>query len=169
LYFADDISAAGRARTTRVETAVPANKGKIEIPMLRTIPVSALLFAALLFPACAEDDPPTAPTDPPTEIAEQFAGTLSRNGGITHEFSVQRAGDVSARIDALTPSEAVVGISLGPLSVQACSAAVARDDATSNTTLAGTASTTGRFCLRVYDASGSLAAPVDYSITVRHF
>lgn len=155
-----------------VETAVPANKGKIEIPMLRAIPVSALLFAVLLSSlsiGCAEDETPTTPTDPPTEITEQLSGTLTPNGGITHEFTIERAGDVAARVDSLTPSDAVIGISLGPLSVQACSAAVARDNATSGTSLVGTASTSGRFCLRIYDAGGTLTGPVEYEISVRHF
>ena len=137
--------------------------------MFRPIPVSALLFAALLSAGCAEDELPTTPTDPPTEITEQFAGTLTANGGHTHTFAVQRAGDVTARIDSLVPSDAVVGISLGPVSVQACSAVITRDDATNNTSIAGTASSAGNFCLRVYDAAGSLTGPVDYSITVRHF
>lgn len=137
--------------------------------MLRAIPVPALLLAALLAAGCADDDPPTAPTDPPTEITETFAGTLTRNGAHTHTFTVQRAGDVQARVDSLTPSEATIGISLGPVSVQACSAAIARDNATNNTTLVGTASVSGNFCLRVYDATGALEGPVDYSITVRHF
>jgi len=140
--------------------------------MFRPIPVSALLFAAFLSAltiGCAEDETPTTPTDPPTEVTEQFSGTLTPNGGHTHEFTIQRAGDVVARIDSLTPAEAVIGLSLGPLSVQACSAAVARDDATSNTSLAGTASTSGSFCLRVYDAGGTVTGPVEYSITVRHF
>lgn len=140
--------------------------------MLRAIPVSALLFVVLLSAlslGCAEDETPTTPTDPPTEVTEQFLGTLTPNGGQTYEFTVQRAGDVAARIDALTPSEAVVGLSLGPLSVQACSAAVSRDDATSGTSLVGTASTAGRFCVRIYDAGGTLTGPVEFEVTVRHF
>lgn len=137
--------------------------------MFRPIPVAALLFAAVLATGCAEDETPTTPTDPPTEIAESFAETLTPNGGRTHIFTVQRAGDVVARIDALTPSDAVIGISLGPVSTQACSAAIARDNATANVSLSGTAATAGSFCLRVYDAGGSLTGPVEYSISVRHF
>ncbi|MNC89162.1 hypothetical protein D3C83_50640 [compost metagenome] len=74
-----------------------------------------------------------------------------------------------ARIDSLTPGDATVGISLGPVSTQACSAAIARDNATANVSLSGTASTAGNFCLRVYDATGAIGGAVDYSITVRHF
>src|SRR5687768_5544977 len=109
--------------------------------MYRSIPVSALMLAAVLVAGCAEDDTPTAPTDPPVEITELFpaddpntpevdSGTLTRNGAATFTFIVQRAGDVTARIDSLEPADAVVGLSLGPASSQACTAAIARDNAT---------------------------------------
>ena len=142
--------------------------------MYRSIPVSALILAAVLVAGCAEDDTPTAPTDPPVEITETFPagddpGTLARNGAATFTFIVQRAGDVTARIDSLEPAEAVVGLSLGPASSQACTAAIARDNATLSTQITGTASTTGAFCVRIYDASGTLSGPVTYRLSVRHF
>jgi hypothetical protein len=159
----------GRRQMGHVERAVPINKGKIEIPMYRSITVSVLMLAAALVSAgCAEDDLPTTPTDPPTEITESIAGTLTPNGGRTHTFTVQRAGEVIARIDSLAP-EATIGISLGPMSVQACSARVSQDNAVAATTLAGQASSAGTFCVRVYDSQGSLSGPVDYAITLRHF
>ena len=137
--------------------------------MYRSITVSALMLAAALVTAgCAEDDLPTTPTDPPTEITESIAGTLTPNGGRTHTFAVQRAGDVTARVDSLTPA-ATIGISLGPMSVQACSARVSQDNASATTTLAGQASSAGTFCLRVYDSQGTLTGPVAYAITLRHF
>jgi hypothetical protein len=145
--------------------------------MYRLIPVSALLvmLAAVLIAGCAEDDTPTAPTDPPVAITDQFPApdqpplTLTPHGGVTHPFVVQRAGDVTVRIDVLEPAEAVIGISLGPLSAQACSAIIARDNATVGQSILGTATTTGSFCVRVYDAGGTLTAPVAYRISVQHF
>ena len=136
--------------------------------MYRPITVSALMLAAALVVGCAEDDLPTTPTDPPTAITQSITGTLTPNGGVTHTFTVERAGDVSARIDSLSP-EATIGISLGPMSVQACSLSVAQDSAVATTTIAGTASSAGSFCLRVFDSAGRLTSPVDYAITLRHF
>jgi hypothetical protein len=143
--------------------------------MYRSMTASALLLAAVLFAGCAEDDAPTAPTDPPVAITEQFPApdqsplTLTPHGGVTHPFVVQRAGDVTVRIDALEPAEAVIGISLGPLSAQACSAVIARDNAMLGHSIVGTATATGSFCVRVYDAGGTLTGPVTYRITVQHF
>jgi hypothetical protein len=136
--------------------------------MSRLTRVFALILVAAL-PAACGDDPPTGPTpDPPTEIIEPFSGTLTPNGGITHTFVVQRAGAATVRVVALTPADAVIGLSMGPLSGQACSQTIARDDANSSTVLTGNASA-GNFCVRVYDAAGSLTGPVNYELTVTHF
>ena len=140
--------------------------------MFRTTSFLALVLAgSLLAAGCGDDDPAPGPTDPgPTQITESFSGTLNVNGGVTHSFVVQRAGAATATISSLTPSDAVVGLSLGPLSAQACSATagVSRDNATSGTSITGAASA-GNFCVRIFDAAGSLPGPVAYELTVTHF
>ena len=138
--------------------------------MSRLTSVLALILSAgILVGGCGDDDDtPNAPSDPPTEITETFSGMLTRNGAVTHPFTVQRAGAVTARITALEPSDAVVGLSIGPLSGQGCSQSVANDNATSGTAVIGNASV-GSFCVRVFDAAGTLPAPVDYTVTVTHF
>ena len=131
--------------------------------------LALVLSTALMGAACGDDDPPTAPTaDAPAEITETFSGTLTRNGGDTYQFNVERAGNVSAQITGLTPTDAVVGLSLGPVSVQGCSAGIANDAATNGTRIIGNASA-GPFCVRVFDSRGDLPAPVDYTLTVVHF
>ena len=137
--------------------------------MLRTNLLLALVATAGLLAGACDSDDPTGPTEPPpSEIVETFSNTLTPNGGVTHSFIVERQGQVSAQVTALNPSGAIIGISLGPLSAQACSATVSRDNATDGTAIAGTASV-GNFCVRVFDAGGTLSAPVDYTLTVRHF
>jgi hypothetical protein len=135
--------------------------------MARLTSVLALLLASGIVTACGSDDPVGPSEPPPTEITEVFPGTLTVNGGATHGFTEQRAGTVTARVTGLEPSDAVIGLSLGPLSGQACSQSVANDAATSQTALTGTASA-GSFCVRVFD-SGSLSGPVEYELTVTHF
>lgn len=131
----------------------------------------ALILAAAATIACG-DDTPTGPTpEPPTEITDTFSGTLTPSGGVTHPFVVQRAGSVTARITSLDPTDAVIGLSIGPLSGQGCSQAIARDDANASdrSAITGSANTAGNFCVRVYDAAGTLRAPVTYAISVTHF
>jgi hypothetical protein len=158
---------AGHLARRSVESDEPP-QGKIEILMYRPIPLLALILASGLAAGCGDDNP-TAPTpEAPTPISENFEGSVSPNGGVTHTFVVQRVGEVSASL-TLAPAEAVVGLSLGPMSAQACSAAIARDNATNATSILGTASTPGNFCVRVYDAGGTLTGTVNYTITLQHF
>ena len=138
--------------------------------MYRPTSVVALILAVgLVSAACGDNDTPTGPTpDAPAEITQTFSGTLTRNGAATHTFLVQRAGTVTARVTAI-PSDAVFGLSIGPLSAQACSQTVANDAATNGTTIIGTASSAGNFCVRIFDAAGQLEAPVAYTLSVTHF
>jgi hypothetical protein len=130
--------------------------------------LALILCAAALAAACGDDDTPTAPTDPPVAVTETFSGTLTLNGGVTHRFDVQRAGEASAQLTALVPSEAIVGLSVGPLSGQGCTAQVANDAATSGSRIIGNASV-GVFCVRVFDSAARVTAPVEYTVTVTHF
>jgi hypothetical protein len=135
--------------------------------MYRFTCVFALVLAVSVS-ACGDDPAPIDPGPTPVEVTEPFAGTLTVNGGHTHPFTVQQSGTVTVRVSALTPSDAVIGLSIGPLSAQgACTQSVANDAASSNTVLLGNASS-GSFCARVFD-SGRLTGPVDYEITVSHF
>jgi hypothetical protein len=141
------------------------------VSMLRSRTIGVLLLLAPLAAGCGDNDDPTTPTAPtPVAVTETFSNTLTRNGGITHEFVVQQAGAVTARITALSPDETVtIGLHLGTWNGAVCSAFLPNDKATLNTTVTGNATNTGFYCARVYDAAGSLPAPTDYTIEVTHF
>jgi hypothetical protein len=147
-----------------------------EIRHLNRLPVFVLLaaFAA----SCGDNDFDNAPSDPgtspPPTISETFPpepGTLTPNGGVTHPFVVQRVGEVTATLTTLTPEGTVVGLGLGTWNGSVCSFAqgIARDAATQGQTLVGNATATANYCVRVYDAAGSLTGPVQYQVTVTHF
>jgi YD repeat-containing protein len=138
--------------------------------MLRSRTFRALLLLAPLAAGCG-DDTPTAPTAPePVAVTESFTGTLTPNGGRTHEFVVQQAGTTSVRLTALTPDDTIsIGLSLGTWNGAVCQAILSNDKAALNATVTGTAQQTGLFCARVYDAAGSLTAATDYTISVTHF
>jgi hypothetical protein len=140
------------------------------VSMLRFRTFGALLLLAPLAVACGDDstNTPTAPT--PVAVTETFSGTLTRNGGVTHEFVVQQAGTVTAKLTALAPDDTVtIGLNIGTWNGAVCAALLPNDKATLNTTVTGTAQNTGLFCTRVYDAAGSLTASTDYTIEVTHF
>lgn len=139
--------------------------------MLRSRTLGALLLLAPLAAGCGDNDDPTIPTAPtPVAVTETFSDTLTRNGGVTHEFVVQQAGAVTVRLAALSPDDTVtVGLSLGTWNGAVCSALLPNDKAVLNTTVTGNAQNTGIFCARVYDAAGSLPTPTDYTIEVTHF
>lgn len=130
---------------------------------------AALLLLTLTLVACGDDEaPPTAPT-PPTQITETVEGRVTPFGGQTYVFTVTRAGQITARITALSPdADAIVGLSLGTWTPNACQILLANDNAQLNTTLVGSATTIGNFCLRVHDV-GTLTAPLDFTIELSYF
>jgi len=90
------------------------------------------------------------------------------NGAVTQPFVVLTAGSVVARIAALEPTDAVVGLSIGSWNGVACQIVLANDNAANGASVTGTATVTGNYCVRVYDV-GKLTQAAGYQITVTHF
>jgi hypothetical protein len=146
--------------------------------MSRLLSNTALfIVCAVLLVACGSTTTaPTAPT--PVSLTETFAGTINRNGAQTFPFVVQTAGTVTATLTALEAGDATtIGLSLGTWNGQVCQIILANDaahallpDGTVATTVIGTASAVGTFCVRVYDV-GQLtdATPATFSLDVTHF
>jgi len=130
-----------------------------------------LLLAPLLASACGGDDPLNTPDAvPPVAVTETFNETLNPNGGRTHPFAVQTIGIITATITALAPDDTVtVGLSLGTWNGAVCQVIIPNDKAMLNTTVTGTAQQIGHFCVRLYDALGTLTANTDYTVEVTHF
>lgn len=134
----------------------------------------ALLFAAATLAATGCDDNSnliTTPTPTPNPTTETFSGRLTRNGGITHTFVTSSFGTVQVILVALSwDSEATpaIGMSLGTWNGTSCSAVISQDRALLNAAIIGTANSAGTYCIRAFDADGSLDRPVDYSIQVNH-
>ena len=131
--------------------------------------VPALLVAALAASACSDNSAPSGPTGPPpTAVTETFDGTLTVNGAATQPFVVGTAGTVVVRIAALEPADAVIGVSIGTWNGVTCQIVIANDNATNGASATGNATSTGNYCVRVYDV-GKLTRSVGYQITVTHF
>ena len=114
------------------------------------------------------DELPTTPD--PVISTDTFNGTLTVNGGQTHNVFTGATGQVVATLTSLGENPpAKVGFGMGTLgSTGACNLVLTKDDAVVNTVLAGTVSTlSGSLCVRIYD-TGAMTAPVDYTFTVSH-
>jgi hypothetical protein len=142
----------------------------MNIPMFRPTTVYALILTIGLSASACDSDDPVIPVEPePVPITETFSGTLTLNGATRHTFITQRAGNVSASLGELTPvSTAIVSLSLGTWNGQSCQVIIAKDDATSLSSVIGTASA-GNFCVRLSDPDGRLTQATDYTVTVTHF
>jgi hypothetical protein len=139
--------------------------------MSRPFSLALLVFVpALLVSSCGSDNRlPTTPSIPPTSVTETFSGVLARNGSLTHNFSATSAGTITAVLTTLVPQGSVVGLSLGTWNGQACQVVVANDNAAQGTSVIGTATTVGAFCVRVSDSTGMLTQSVEYEVAVTYF
>ena len=137
---------------------------------MRHLVTSLLLLTAAAFAGCSgSDDPPETPTQPsPVQIITSFTGNLNVNGARTHDFTVDRAGTVTAQVKALSQEGATIGVSLGTFNGAACAILLSNTAAVLNTMVTGTAQSTGRFCVWLNDV-GKLTAGVDYTIEVTHY
>ena len=135
----------------------------------RALWVPAVLLAALAASGCSDNSAPSGPTGPPpTAITETFDGTLTVNGAVTQPFVVGTAGTVVVRLAALEPADAVIGVSIGTWNGVTCQIVIANDNATSGASATGNATSTGNYCVRVYDV-GKLTRAAGYQITLIHF
>lgn len=130
--------------------------------------LALLLAGAVFFFACnnSTTNIPTTPTQP-TYVTDALDGTVTRNGAVTHPFSVSSAGVITATIQTLSDSTKTIGLSLGTWNGSACAIIIANDQAVEGTTVTGQATAFGTLCVRVYDV-GNVGDPLDYSLRLIH-
>ena len=136
--------------------------------MLRRLILAPVLAAAGLAAGCSEETPP-APQPDPVAVSETLSGSITVNGAMTHQFTVGRAGTVSAQIVALAPDDTVtLGLSLGTWNGFACQTVISNDAAKLTSSVLGTANAPGTLCVRIHDVGG-LTTTTSYDVTVQHF
>ena len=113
------------------------------------------------------DDLPTTPD--PVITTETFTGTLTINGGATHQFFTAASGGITATLTSLGDEPPTrVGFSMGTMAGSTCTIVLRNDNAVVTSVLTGTVSTLqGALCVSVYD-TGALTKSVDYTFTVSH-
>ena len=134
-----------------------------------------LLYGILCAPlvltiAACENVLDSLPTTPdPVISVDTFSGTLTVNGGQTHQFFTSATGVITATLTSLgeAPPDRV-GFSMGTMSGAVCNIVLANDQAVVSTVVTGTVSSLqGALCMRIYDV-GVMTGPVDYTFTVSH-
>jgi hypothetical protein len=143
----------------------------------RLVPVPVLL---LVLSGCGgSDDTPMEPA-PPTQIVETFPseglGILTPNGAFSYPFTVIVAGFIEARLVDLKPADesfpqesaVPVGLSLGTWNGSICDVLRAIDVAKQGDVVDANSTSPGAFCVRIYDAQGTLPRPQAYRIVLTH-
>jgi hypothetical protein len=131
--------------------------------------LAMILGLGLLGPACADPVAPPAPTPVEPTITESFSDTLVQLGSNTHLFTVQQIGGLKVSISDVTP-DAAVTFAVGTQSpLLGCSPITQQRRAPGAAAqLSGTATTTGQFCVMVFDFGAVLTEPVTYTVTILH-
>ena len=128
--------------------------------------LATVLGLSIFAAACADPVAPPAPSPVVPTISEAFTGTLIQLGSNTHPFTVQQVGGLKVSLSDVSPAASVT-FGLGTQSLVSCTPiTVVTYPATAQ--LSGTATTTGQFCVMVYDGDGTLAEPVNYTVNVLH-
>jgi hypothetical protein len=145
--------------------------------MLRRIGCGALLCAiAALAGGCAGTALPTTPTGSIT--TETFTGTLNPSATNLHEFVTITGGAVTTTLTVVGPDPTkTIGFSMGTFNptLNVCTVIFDNPAALQAAVFNATATTTGFYCVRMYD-NGSVAAAVadgsatafTYTVTVTH-
>jgi hypothetical protein len=133
---------------------------------------------AALAGGCGSDTTTTPITPTPVTFTESFTGLLNPASSATVSFVTQTGGKINATLAAIGPDNTqTVGFSLGtynPL-LNVCTIVFDNPAAAQSAVLSADASTTGYYCMRVYD-NGTVAAAVangsatafTYTLTVTH-
>ena len=136
----------------------------------RVIP---LVVLTLIVTGCSNGNTDTTTTPPstPETVTDTFSGVLTLNGAVSHPFTVTGVGVISALLTTLSPDATrPVGLSIGTWSGSLCTVSngLFNDQAIQGSQIVGTSSTAGNFCVRIYDASGSVVQAETYAIEVSH-
>ena len=135
-------------------------------------------LAVLLLVASGCNGTEETPTEPgPTQLVDTFSGTLALNGAFSHPFTVTAPGSMLATLivlkpadETLPPESAVpVGLALGTWNGSICQIVLANDVTKQGEVVLANSTAVGDFCVRIYDAAGTLALPQAYQIVVDHF
>jgi len=128
----------------------------------------ALMLAVVIMTSCGDDTVAPIPTPPAAKI-DTFSGVLTLNGAIVHPFETSTIGSINATLTSLSPDGTKpIGLSLGTWNGSICQIVLDNPSATQWSIVPGQTSSSGSFCLRFYDAAGTVTDPQTYIVDVEH-
>lgn len=133
-------------------------------PILRLLPsLSVLIGLSTLTATCG------GVASPSENRVETFSATLAVGGQNNHPFTVDKSGELSARITDLSPTPAVIiGTALFQSLGGTCNSLYTRDDFTGlNRDVLQLPINKGSYCVAVYDP-GRLMQAQNYTIRISH-
>ena len=147
--------------------------------MLRRIACRTLLCAMTALAGACGSSTPTTPTTPTTtKTTETFTGELNPAGTTLHPIFTFTGGPVIATLAAVGPDATkTIGFSLGTFNptLNICTVVFDNPAALQASVFNATASTSGFYCVRMYDngtvataATEGTAASFTYTVTVTH-
>ncbi len=138
--------------------------------MHRFFPRVILVVAlSLLVTGCGDNPSTVAPEPTAGTVTNTYSGILTKNGAFTHPFTVTGIGGISAQLVSLAPDSIVpVGMGIGTWNGSSCQIVLANDVTIQGSVVVGEASAPGDFCVRIYDAAGTVSEPRTYTVEVTH-
>lgn len=147
--------------------------------MLRRIACGTLLCAmAALAGACGSSTPTTPTTPTTTTTTETFTGELNPAGTTLHPIFTFTGGPVIATLTVVGPDATkTIGFSMGVYNptLNICTVVFDNPAALQSAVFNATASTSGFYCVRMYDngtvataATEGTATSFTYTVTVTH-
>jgi len=113
----------------------------------------------------------TTPAPATTSVIDTFTGTLTLHGAATYSFTVVAVGTINVQLTSLLPDSAMpVGLSIGTWNGSICTVppGTFNDQSIQGSVVVGQTQTVGDFCVRIYDAAGTVTTPETYVIEVSH-
>jgi hypothetical protein len=140
-------------------------------------PASCLALAFVVTACGSGTSTPSTPTTTAAPVTETFSANIDQSGSHVNTFTVGAAGEVDATFASETvsingtavASTIALGIVLGSWDGANCNPAVENDNSRPGTVLSGLTSTTGTFCVAVFDVGNiTPGSPTTYTVTVTH-
>ena len=112
----------------------------------------------------------TTTTPAAVSVTDTFTDTLTLNGAKTRSFAATGGGTITVTLTSITPdATTAIGVALGTWNGSACQLVITNDNAIQNTSVTGTATSAGNYCVRVYDANGTLPNTETFVVSIVHF